>query len=60
MNKDKEIYAKEQQIELLNFILSSLCSVELSTDGRQLLRKIKGRLNTDIERLRGQTIRVHS
>ena len=48
MNKEKEIYAKQEQIRLIDVILSSLCTVELSTDGRVLLKKMKKRLSLEI------------
>lgn len=59
-NVEKEIYAKEQQVHLINVILSSLCYVELSADGRKLLNRIVRRLTTEIENLKGLRIEANS
>lgn len=48
MYRDKELYAKQEQIRLIDAILASLCSIELSNDGRKLLKKIKKRLSLEI------------
>jgi len=48
MKKDKEIYAKQEQIRLIDVILASLCTVELSNEGRILLKKMKKRLSLEI------------
>jgi len=48
MKREKEIYAKQEQIRLIDMILASLCTVELSNDGRVLLKKMKKRLSLEI------------
>jgi len=48
MKREKEIYAKQEQIRLIDMILASLCTVELSNDGRALLKKMKKRLSLEI------------
>lgn len=52
MTRDSKIYAKEQQINLIDNILDSLCSLELSTDGRKYLKKMKQRLTIEIVQLK--------
>ncbi len=48
MEREKEIFAKTEQIRLIDLILGSLCSLELSNDGRTLLKKMKKRLSLEI------------
>ena len=45
MDREKEIYAKQEQIRLIDVILGSLCTMELSSEGRTMLKKIKKRLS---------------
>ena len=48
MIREKEIYAKQEQIRLIDMILGSLCTMELSDDGRTMLKKIKKRLSLEV------------
>jgi len=50
--KESRIYAKEQQIKLIDNILCSLCSLELTADGRKYLKKIKGKISLELEHLK--------
>ncbi len=52
MTIENKIYAKEQQIKLLNNLLYSLCSTELNSDGRIHLKKIKEKIKTELVDLR--------
>ena len=52
MIRDSNIYAKEQQIKLIDNILRSLCSLELSADGRKYLNKMKQRITIEIVQLK--------
>jgi len=52
MMRESRIYAKEQQIKLIDNILCSLCSLELTTDGRKYLKKIKDKISLELERLK--------
>lgn len=56
MDREKEIYAKQEQIRLIDIILGSLCTVELSNDGRTMLKKIKKRLSFEILILKNATL----
>lgn len=62
MNREREIYAKEEQIKLIDVILTSLCVEELSGEGRFLLRKMKNRLKSEvvlIQKLKRNTTEVN-
>lgn len=48
MDREKEIYAKMEQIRLIDVILASLCTMELSNDGRSMLKKIKKRISLEV------------
>ena len=48
MIREKEIYAKQEQIRLIDMILGSLCTMELSDDGLTMLKKIKKRLSLEV------------
>ena len=48
MIREKEIYAKQEQIRLIDVILGSLCTMELSKDGRTMLKKIKKRISLEL------------
>lgn len=48
MDREKEIYAKQEQIRLIDVILGSLCTMELSSEGRTMLKKIKKRLSLEV------------
>jgi hypothetical protein len=48
MDREKEIYAKMEQIRLIDVILNSLCTTELSKEGRIMLKKIKKRLSLEV------------
>ena len=52
MMRESRIYAKEQQIKLIDNILCSLCSLELTTDGRKYLKKIKDKISLELEHLK--------
>ena len=52
MKRDSKIYAKEQQIKLIDNILCNLCSIELSSDGRKYLKKMKDKIQKELDRLR--------
>lgn len=52
MNGESKIYAKEEQIKLIDNILCSLCSVELTSEGRKYLKKMKQRILTEIVQLK--------
>ncbi len=52
MRRDAKIYAKEQQIKLIDNILCNLCSIELSADGRRYLKKMKDKIQKEVDRLR--------
>lgn len=52
MMRESRIYAKEQQIKLIDNILCSLCSLELNTDGRKYIKKLKNKLSTELENLK--------
>jgi hypothetical protein len=52
MDIDARIYAKEQQIKLIENILNSLCVVELNDNGRAYLKKIKEQLIEKVNDLR--------
>lgn len=52
MTRDSKIYAKEQQIKLIDSILKSLCSLELSSEGRKYLNKMKQRITIEIVKLK--------
>lgn len=56
MNREKEIYAKQEQIRLIDVILGSLCTMELSKDGRTMLKKIKKRLSLEVLMLKKATL----
>lgn len=52
MMRESRIYAKEQQIKLIDNILCSLCSLELTSDGRKYIKKLKSKLTKDLEFLK--------
>lgn len=52
MTNDYKIYAKEEQVKLIDNILCSLCSVELTSEGRKYLKKMKQRITTEIVQLK--------
>lgn len=52
MTRESKIFAKEEQIKLLDNILCSLCSVELTSEGRKFLKKMKQRISTEIVQLK--------
>lgn len=52
MKRESRIYAREQQIKLIDNILCSLCSVELNSDGRKYLKKIKEEYLQELEQLK--------
>jgi hypothetical protein len=52
MSRDSKIYAKEEQIKLIDNILCSLCSIELTSEGRKYLKKMKQRITTEIVHLK--------
>ncbi len=52
MNRDSKIFAKAEQIKLIDNILCSLCSVELTSEGRKYLKKMKQRISTEIVQLK--------
>lgn len=54
MTLESKIYAKEQQISIIDNILCSLCSLELTADGRKYLKKMKERINRELEYLKLQ------
>ena len=54
MMRESRIYAKEQQIKLIDNILCSLCSLELTSDGRKYIKKIKNKLSIELEHLKLQ------
>ena len=56
MDREKEIYAKQEQIRLIDVILSGLCTMELSNDGRTMLKKIKKRLSLEVLILKNATL----
>jgi len=56
MDREKEIYAKQEQIRLIDVILGSLCTMELSSEGRTMLKKIKKRLSLEVLMLKKATL----
>ena len=52
MTRESIIYAKEQQIKIIDNILCSLCSLELTADGRKYLKKMKVRIISELESLK--------
>lgn len=56
MDREKEIYAKQEQIRLIDVILGSLCTMELSNEGRTMLKKIKKRLSLEVLMLKKATL----
>ena len=56
MDREKEIFAKQEQIRLIDVILGSLCTMELSNDGRTMLKKIKKRLSLEVLILKKATL----
>ncbi len=56
MTRESRIYAKEQQIKVIDNILCSLCSLELTNDGRKYLKKMKDRIKGELEYLRSLEI----
>jgi hypothetical protein len=52
MTNDAKIYAKEEQIKLIDNILCSLCSLELTSEGRKYLKKMKQRVSAEIVQLK--------
>lgn len=55
MTNEAQIYAKEQQIKLIDNILFSLCTIELTPDGRKYLMKMKDNIVKDIESLKSKS-----
>ena len=56
MTKETQIYAKQQQILLVDNILDNLCPAELTTDGRKYLKKMKDRIKDDLLLLKSRLI----
>jgi len=56
MTNKTKVYAKEQQILVVNNILDSLCPYELTNDGRKYLMKMKARIKDDIIKLKSQLL----
>lgn len=56
MDREKVIYAKQEQIRLIDVILGSLCTMELSKEGRTMLKKIKKRLSLEVLMLKKATL----
>jgi hypothetical protein len=52
MPRTSKIYAKEQQIKLIDNILCSLCSLELNSDGRKYLKKMKAKIQKELDLLK--------
>lgn len=52
MMRESRIYAKEQQIKVIDNILCSLCSLELTSDGRKYLNRMKEKFNRELDRLK--------
>lgn len=52
MTRESKIYAKEQQIKLIDNILCSLCSLELTSDGRKYIKKLKSKITSELDRLK--------
>jgi len=52
MTTEAQIYSKEQQIKLINTIMGSLCSIELTRGGRSYLKKLKARIENELITLR--------
>jgi len=52
MMRESKIYAKEEQIKLIDNILCSLCSLELNSDGRKYLKKMKDKIQHEIDYLK--------
>lgn len=52
MTRESKIYAKEEQIKLIDNILCSLCSVELTSEGRRYLKKMKLRITMEVVQLK--------
>lgn len=46
---EAKIYAKQQQIKLIDNILCSLCSIELNSDGRKYLKRTKEKISKEVE-----------
>lgn len=51
MMRESRIYAKEQQIKLIDNILCNLCSLELNSDGRKYLKKMKDKIQEELDYL---------
>lgn len=54
MMRESRIHAKEQQIKLIDNILCNLCSLELTSDGRRYIKKLKTKISSDLENLKNQ------
>ena len=52
LSVETQIYSMEQQIKIINTILGSLCSIELSKGGRSYLNKLKERIERDLMALK--------
>ena len=52
MKRESKIFAREQQIKLIDNILCSLCSVELNSDGRKYLKGMKEKFQQELEQLK--------
>ena len=48
MTVETQIYAKEQQIKIIDNILCSLCSLELTSDGRKYLKKMREKIANEL------------
>ena len=57
ITKEAKVYAKEQQIKLIDSILFSLCSHELSPDGRKYLKKVKQKIAAELLQMRHWELR---
>lgn len=52
MSRELQMFAKEQQLKLIDNILRSLCIIELNSEGRKYLKKIKKEINKELDDLR--------
>ncbi len=52
MTNESKIYAKEQQIIIIDNILCNLCSVELTSGGRKYLNKMMESLKNELNYLK--------
>ena len=47
MQEKTQIYAKDQQLIIVDNILNNLCPSELSNDGRKYLNKLKAKIKEE-------------